>query len=838
MRRGFQILALTAIVALSLTDPSRNALTIIEKAGKRDSESRLNVRVELTRPEYIQAERCLMRHPPVVGTVEGAQNVWDELHWTHIWQGNYIHFVGHFFPWHRYLVRTHEHLLQHLCGYSGAQPYWDELTDYESGPLHESAIFDPVFGFGGDGDGEEGCIQDGPFRDTTLHLKAHGNGENTDYCISRALNQTNFGWANRSNIDECYAMSEYTDAWECYNGYPHSAGHAALGGVMFDTIYSNGDPVFYLHHAYVDRLWWQWQQADLPNRLYEIGGSNVPPQEVLDSVGLPPPSKELVDHAGDEGDETTLAHVLWMHGITPNVTTAEVMDLGGKVICADFSFCHSVATPALPDSPAFPVPLFFFPLPLPPSHPSLHTSDTDTKKVTMANGPEKPELTGLPPYDGDLVAEMSERERTVYEHGMQKFNRLGWKRLTIVLIVEAIALGSLSLPSTFATLGMVAGVICTVGLGLLAIYTSYVVGQVKLKFPLVHHYPDAVRLMFGRFGYELVNFMLILQLLFLTGSHTLTGAIAWIDITQSGVCSVVFAVISAIILFLLAVPPSFTEMAILGYIDFASIIIAIGITMISTGIQSTNDGGLSQVNWSAWPKEDISFTDAFISLTNIIFAYSFAMCQFSFMDEMHTPQDYVKSIWSLGIIEIFIYTLTGALIYAFVGQDVQSPALLSAGTLMSRIAFGIALPVIFISGSINTVVAGRIVHGRIFKDSPIRFINTKMGWITWLAVIAVGTVIAFIIAEVIPFFNDLLSISSSLFISGFTFYFPALMWFILIREGPWNSRKNLALGALNLLCMAIGFLTLVAGTYSSVKDIVDKYNAHAVRGVFSCSKPQ
>ncbi|KAL4866979.1 hypothetical protein BDV12DRAFT_172146 [Aspergillus spectabilis] len=463
-------------------------------------------------------------------------------------------------------------------------------------------------------------------------------------------------------------------------------------------------------------------------------------------------------------------------------------------------------------------------------------SDTESKKVTPRS--DKPDLSGLPQYDGDLVAEMSERERTVYEHGIQKFNRLGWKRLTIVLIVEAIALGSLSLPSTFATLGMVAGVICTVGLGLLAIYTSYVVGQVKLKFPLVHHYPDAGKLMFGRVGYEIINVMLILQLLFLTGSHTLTGAIAWINITQSDVCSVVFAVVSAVILFFLAVPPSFTEMAILGYIDFASIIIAIGITIIATGIESTDaPGGLSAVPWSAWPKEDITFTDAFISLTNIIFAYSFAMCQFSFMDEMHTPSDYVKSIWTLGLTEIVIYTVTGAVVYAFVGVDVQSPALLSAGHLMSRIAFGVALPVIFISGSINTVVAGRVVHGRIFKDSPIRFINTTMGWVTWLALIAVGTVIAFIIAEVIPFFNDLLSISSSLFISGFTFYLPALMWFMLIREGPWNSRKNLALGALNVCCLLIGLVTLVAGTYSSIKDIIDKYNEGTVRGVFSCSNP-
>jgi hypothetical protein len=463
------------------------------------------------------------------------------------------------------------------------------------------------------------------------------------------------------------------------------------------------------------------------------------------------------------------------------------------------------------------------------------SSDYEPSK-TMVDASEKKAdgLVAPPLYDQEL-GEMTEQER----NGHQKFSRLGWKRLTVVLIVEAIALGSLSIPSSFATLGMVPGVICSIGLGLIAIYTSHVVGQVKLKFPQVAHYPDAGTLMFGRWGYEIINVMLGLQLLFLVGSHCLTGTIAFMTITDSGLCGVAWGVISAIILFLVALPPSFAEVAILGYVDFASIVIAIGITIIGTGVDSTNAlGGLSAVDWQAWPKEGTTFTEGFIAVSNIIFAYSFAMCQFSFMDEMHTPKDYVKSIWTLGIIEIIIYTVTGALVYAFVGADVDSPALLSAGNVLAKVAFGVALPVIFISGSINGTVLGRMVHGRIYKNSPIRFINSKMGWITWIALIAVITVLAFIIAEVIPFFTDLLSISSALFISGFTFYFPSLMWFMLIREGKWNSsRKNIALSIINGVTFIIGMITLVAGTYSSVDDIINNYRDGTVRGVFSCGKP-
>ncbi|KAJ5814503.1 hypothetical protein N7474_006280 [Penicillium riverlandense] len=461
----------------------------------------------------------------------------------------------------------------------------------------------------------------------------------------------------------------------------------------------------------------------------------------------------------------------------------------------------------------------------------------DSSKVADSSADK--EFVAPPPFDADIVGEMSEAERNIYDHGVQKFSRLGWKRLTVVLIVEAIALGSLSIPQTFAKLGMVAGVICCVGLGIVAIYTSYIVGQVKLMFPQVGTYADAGTLMFGRFGYELIFAMLALQLIFLTGSHCLTGTIAFQTITQSGLCSVVFGVVSAIILLALAVPPSFTEVAILGYIDFISIVVAIGITIIGTGIEATNQpGGLGAVPWSAWPAPDTTFKDAFIAVSNIIFAYSFAMCQFAFMDEMHTPADFVKSIWALGLTEMVIYTVTGATIYAFVGPSVQSPALLSAGMTLSRVAFGVALPVIFISGSINTVVFGRMVHGRIFKNSTIRFINTKMGWITWLAVITGGTIIAFVIAEVIPFFSDLLSISSALFISGFTFYFPSLMWFMLIRKGSWTSPHNLLLAAANGLILAIGLVTLGAGTYSSIADIISEYHNGTVHGVFTCGAPE
>lgn len=66
---------------------------------------------------------------------------------------------------------------------------------------------------------------------------------------------------------------------------------------------------------------------------------------------------------------------------------------------------------------------------------------------------------------------------------------------------------------------MVAGVILCVSMGLIAIYTSYLVGQVKLKYPEIEHYADAVGLCWGKFGRELAGIMFVLLLVLLVGGQ-------------------------------------------------------------------------------------------------------------------------------------------------------------------------------------------------------------------------------------------------------------------------------------------------------------------------------
>lgn len=60
-------------------------------------------------------------------------------------------------------------------------------------------------------------------------------------------------------------------------------------------------------------------------------------------------------------------------------------------------------------------------------------------------------------------------------------------------------------------------------------------------------------------------------------------------------------------------------------------------------------------------------------------------------------------------------------------------------------------------------VTARFIFFRLFRNSRHRHENTILGWGTWAAIIAASWVAAFVIAEVIPFFSDMLSLMSSLF---------------------------------------------------------------------------
>ncbi|KAI1152315.1 Di-copper centre-containing protein [Nemania diffusa] len=320
--------------------------------------------------DYLDADLCLMSLPPKAG-IEGAKSRWDELQYAHAAQARYIHGVGAFLPFHRYFVTVHDHLLRAECNYTGPLPYWDEPVDV--GNISASSLFNGEPSFGGNGTGPNNCIADGPFANVTLRISE--NLTTTEYCISRFLNDRALAGGARPIIDNCLQQANYTGIWKCLEGSPHGAGHGGVSGTMMNVQLSPGDPIFYLHHGYLDRVWWDWQTRNLSARLFEVAGNNTPsgnggfgfpPDAGFNFTGpppfgggnftgppffgggggggggggfnftTPPVNRAIEDYFYDGGNATTLNHTLWSAGIVENVTIADVMDAEGGFVCGDY----------------------------------------------------------------------------------------------------------------------------------------------------------------------------------------------------------------------------------------------------------------------------------------------------------------------------------------------------------------------------------------------------------------------------------------------------------------------------------------------------------------------
>ncbi|OQE13288.1 hypothetical protein PENFLA_c051G03026 [Penicillium flavigenum] len=410
-----------------------------------------------------------------------------------------------------------------------------------------------------------------------------------------------------------------------------------------------------------------------------------------------------------------------------------------------------------------------------------------------------------------------------------KYRTLQWWQCGMIMIAETVSLGILSLPSAVAVLGLAPAVILIVGLGIVATYTGYVIGQFKLRYPQVHSMGDAGEVMFhpmglARFGREFLGTAQLLFLIFVMGSHILTFSVMMDTITDHGTCSIVFGIVGLIVSFICALPRTLRKVSWLSFASFVSILAALLITMIAIAIQRPGDGKIDATT-------TVSLSKGFLAVTNIVFAYAGHVAFFGFISEMETPTDYPKTLYMLQITDTSMYVIAAVVIYIYGGKGVDSPALSSTKPITAKLAYGIAIPTIVIAGVINGHVAAKYIYVRLFRGTDHMKKRTFFSIGSWVVITLVLWVIAWIISEAIPVFNNLLSLITSLFASWFTYGLSGIFWLFLNRGQYGASWKKMVLTVVNLVIVGIGACLCGMGLWVSGKAIHDDPSGAS----FSCA---
>jgi hypothetical protein len=249
-----------------------------------------------------------------------------------------------FLPWHRKYIRDFELALQSVQSVAPGVPdvtlpYWDWAADAGNHPNPALAPLWSATYIGGDGDSAKGdFVQDGPFKDWVALIMQDGVGgmalvprpglqrrlgrdpsgsptlptpaDVADCLTSETDSLTKAGIYDSApwNMSSSPSFRNRLEGWL---GHPtdatlpprlHNRVHTWVGGdMLFHT--SPNDPVFFLNHCNVDRLWAQWQVAN-SSAPYVPAGDGPPGQNLTDAMqdlgvaGITPAST-LDHHAMD-----------------------------------------------------------------------------------------------------------------------------------------------------------------------------------------------------------------------------------------------------------------------------------------------------------------------------------------------------------------------------------------------------------------------------------------------------------------------------------------------------------------------------------------------------------
>ncbi|KAJ5368408.1 uncharacterized protein N7496_008168, partial [Penicillium cataractarum] len=304
----------------------------------------------------------------------------------------------------------------------------------------------------------------------------------------------------------------------------------------------------------------------------------------------------------------------------------------------------------------------------------------------------------------------------------------------------------------YPTLIFVRAAAILVFLSVLSWYTGFLMGQFKVRYPQVHSMADAGGIIWGPIGREIVGIGQLILLVFFRSSHILTFSILLNVLTGHATCSIVFRVVGLVISSLMALPRTMEKVFWFAITSFISIFTATVVLMVSVGVEAKfpiqNDTA-----------RKASFYKAFLAVTNIISLTVIAhVAYFGFISETKQPRDYPKSLAFLHIVETTLYLVSALVIYHFVGPNVKSPALSSAGPIMRKFCYGIAIPTVLIAGIIAGHVACKNIYIRLFRGSDHLHKRSVLSVGSWIGIALTLWVVAWVIAEFIPSFNDLLSL--------------------------------------------------------------------------------
>lgn len=229
-----------------------------------------------------------------------------------------------------------------------------------------------------------------------------------------------------------------------------------------------------------------------------------------------------------------------------------------------------------------------------------------------------------------------------------------------------------------------------------------------------------------------------------------------------------------------------------------------------------------------------TFIQAMGAINSFIFAYAGTPGFFAIISEMREPKDYNKAMFTCQGVMTATYLLVGIVVYYYCGSFVASPALGSAGPLLKRVCYGLALPGLIASTCLVSHFPAKYLFLRLLKGSKHLVSNSKTHWITWLSCTFGVMVVAYIICSAVPNFGSLISLVGALLATFMSLQPLGMMWLYDNYKSRARDARWMAGVATSVFVIVIGTFIMVAGSYAAIAQIIDDYK-NGSSGAWSCA---
>ncbi|OQR98135.1 amino acid transporter, AAAP family [Achlya hypogyna] len=425
-------------------------------------------------------------------------------------------------------------------------------------------------------------------------------------------------------------------------------------------------------------------------------------------------------------------------------------------------------------------------------------------------------------------------EKTVPRDGDEPGN--SWLDSMFIVVANVVGVGVLGLAHAFAKLGWLSvsyrvvmltcddgswGIITLAVTLAGSLYSGLLLTRMKTRVPQAVVYADLGYAAFGDLGQAFVTLFAYTYMTGVCLSFQLTASLFLKEMTN-GLCFVYCATLVAAVVLPLAQYRNFSELTSISVIGALSIVAPTLLIIVEVAWN-----GRFQPVETEWIT-DAGFEAATVACMDVVFAMAGHVFFVEIMSEMQDPRAFRHSLYCATSFLSWVYFAVAIVGYYFIGPAVLNPITNNlSSVVVRRWCSAFVLCHIVVAYVMAVMVLARGIEDVVFlrphEDSKHASLANRMSWFGLTSAIVF---LGFLVANVLPFVNDLLGFVGAMSGVTTTFVFPFLLAPVILKD-ELSVMHTRALQA--VACFSC--IVAVVGVVCSVHRMSNSYET---RSPFSC----